>query len=266
MKLQTQEINMKVVKITLGLFAAASLLAGGFMAGTFLAQTRAASFPAQQFAQPTFIPQQQYQPTIVPQAQVQITVIPQQPQVTPIPQATLPAIPPQDQWRSGMWMMGSQGEWEHDWMMKPGYIPQGQQGWGMMHDWNNNNWNGMHGGMMQGYGGQANPNSNSTPTVPNSSQSYPTPSSNVSFQNDVQPIFIARCVVCHGGTNGLFLNTYDNVMKGGINGAVIIPGDVYNSRLAYYVYSGYMPFRNTPLTSIEIQTILDWIALGAPNN
>jgi len=55
-------------------------------------------------------------------------------------------------------------------------------------------------------------------------------------------------------------------MKGGINGAVVIPGNVYNSRLAYYVYSGYMPFRNTPLTSTEIQTILDWIALGAPNN
>lgn len=151
-------------------------------------------------------------------------------------------------------------------MMNHDYVPQEQQGWSMMHNWEGNNWSGMHGGMMGGYGWQANPNSNSTPSAPNSSPSYVTPSTSVSFKNDVQPIFATRCVVCHGGTNGLSLDTYDNVMKGGVNGAVIVPGDVYNSRLAYYVYSGYMPFRNTPLTSTEIQTILDWIALGAPNN
>ena len=257
---------MKFLKIILGLVAAGALLAGGFMAGTFLTRTRAASFPAQQFAQPTFIPQQQYQPTIVPQAQVQITVIPQQPQVTPIPQTTLSAIPPQDQWRPGMWMMGSQREWEHGWMMNPNYSQQGQQGWGMMNDWHDNNGNGMHDGMMGGYGWQANPNSNSTPTVPNGSPNYPTPSTPVSFRNNVQPIFVARCIACHGATNGLYLDTYENVMRGGRNGAVVIPGDVYNSRLAYYVYSGYMPFRSTPLTPAEIQTILDWIAAGAPHN
>lgn len=248
---------MKVVKIILGLVAAVTLLAGGFTAGLFITQTRAASVPVQPFAQPTSISQQQFQPTAIPQAQTPLTTV---------PQTTTQVIPPQDQWRPGMWMMNSQAEWEHDWMMDPNYAPQGQQGWDMMHDWNNNNWNGMHGGMMQGYGGQANPNSNSTPTVPNSSQSYPTPSSDVSFKDTVQPIFAARCVVCHGGTNGLYLDTYENILKGSVNGAVVLPGDVYNSRLAYYVYSGYMPFRNAPLTATEIQSILDWIAAGAPNN
>jgi hypothetical protein len=261
---------MKVVKIILGLVGAGILLAGGFLAGTFITQTRVASIPVQQFIQPTFIPQQQYQPTMVPQAQIQPTVIPQQPQTMPVPQTTSPVIPPQGQWGPGWWMMDPnyvpQGDWERGWMMNPNYSQQGQPGWGMMHDWEDHNWSGMHGGMMQGYGWQANPNSNSTPTVPSDSQSYPTPSSEISFKKDVQPIFAARCVACHGGTNNLFLDTYDNVMKGGINGAAVIPGDVYNSRLAYYVYSGYMPFRNTPLTSTEIQTILDWIALGAPNN
>jgi len=257
---------MKFVKIILGLLAAVTLLAGGFMAGTFITQTRAASFPAQQFAQPTFIPQQQYQPTIVPQAQIQSTVFPQQPQVTPIPQTTLPAVPPQGQGGPGWWTMD------------PNYNPQGQQGSGMyewdednwdgMRGWNNNNWGGMHGGMMDdyGYGWQTNPNWNSTPTVPNGSPYYPTLSTPVSFRNNVQPIFAARCVACHGGTNGLYLDTYENVMRGGRNGAVVIPGDVYNSRLAYYVYSGYMPFRSTPLTPSEIQTTLDWIAAGAQNN
>lgn len=257
---------MKVVKIILGLFAAVTLLAGGFAAGTFITQTRAANIPLQQFAQPTFVSQQQFQPTIVPQVQIQPTVIPQQPQATPVPQTTSPAIPPQGQWGPGWWMMD------------PNFNPQGQQGWGMyewdednwrgMRGWNNNNRGGMHGGMMNDYdyGWQTNPNWNLTPIVPNSSPSYPTPSVPVSFKDDIQPIFTARCVACHGGTNGLSLDTYENVMKGSNNGAVVLAGDVYNSRLAYYVYSGYMPFRNTPLTATEIQTILDWIAVGAPNN
>ncbi len=242
---------MKVVKFILGLVAALGLIAGGFMAGSFITQTRVASAPVQQFSQPTFIPRQQIQPTVVPQ----------QPQGIPVPQTTSPAIPPQGQWRPGMWETNPQGEWEHGWMMDPNY----QQGWGM-HDWNGNNRNGMHDGMMGGYGGQTNPNWNLTPTVPNGSSSYPTPSTSVSFKDNVQPIFAARCVACHGGTNGLYLDIYDNVMKGGVNGTVIIPGDVTNSRLAYYVYGGYMPFRSAPLTPAEIQTILDWIAAGALNN
>jgi len=254
---------MKFVKIILGLVAAGVLLAGGFMAGTFITQTRTADIPAQQFVQPMFIPQQQIQPTIVPQQQFQPTIVPQQPQATPAPQSTPLAIPPQGQWGRGGWMMDPQGEWEHGWMMQPNYAPQGQQGWSM-HDEDYENGNGMHDGMMNGW--QTNPNLYPTQTVPNTSPNYPTPSASVSFRNNVQPIFAARCIACHGGTNGLSLDTYDNVLKGSINGVVVIPGDVYNSRLAYYVYSGYMPFRNAPLTSTEIQTILDWIALGAPNN
>jgi hypothetical protein len=254
---------MKFVKIILGLVAAGVLLVGGFMAGTFITQTRIADTPAQQFAQPTFIPQQQSQPTVIPQQQFLPTVVPQQSQVTPDPQTTPLAIPSQGQWGRGWWMMNPQGEWEHGWMMNPNYVPQGQQGWGM-HDGKYENWNGMHDGMMNGW--QTNPNLYPTQTVPNTSPTYPTPSASVSFGNNVQPIFAARCIACHGGTNGLYLDTYEHVMKGSASGAVIIPGDVYNSRLAYYVYSGYMPFRSTPLTSTEIQTILDWIALGAPNN
>ena len=161
-------------------------------------------------------------------------------------------------------MMNPQGEWEHGWMIDPNYVQQGQPGWNM-HDWNNGYRGGMHGGMMGGYGWQTNPNWNATPSV-SDTPSYPTSSSPVSFKDDVQPIFAARCAACHGGTNGLYLDTYENVLNGGINGAVVLPSDVYNSRLAYYVYSGYMPFRNTPLTSTEVQTILDWIAQGAPNN
>jgi len=270
---------MKFVKIILGLVAAGVLLAGGFMAGTFITQTRKVTSFAPLPAQPTFIPQQQIQPTVVPQQQFQPTAVPQQPQVALAPQTTPLAIPPQGQWGRGWWMMDSnyvpQGDWERGWMtlapgasagVNPNFSSQGQQGWGMYGGDYDNCGGGWQEGWNNGYGGQTNPNSNPTQTAPNTSPYYPTPTTTVSFRNNVQPIFSARCVACHGGTNGLYLDTYENILKGGVNGAVVIPGNVYNSRLAYYVYTGYMPFRSTPLTPAEIQTILDWIALGAPNN
>ena len=265
---------MKFVKILLGLVAAGTLLVGGFAAGSFIAQSRSTN------AQPVFVQQQPFQPqlTAIQPQQVQPTIVPQQIQPTIVPQQPAPTIPPQGQWGPGWWMMDPnyvpQGDWERGWMTNPNFNPQGQQGWG---DWDYDDCGERHGGMTlapgasagvngDGNGWQANPNWNSTPTVLNGSPYYPTPSTPVSFRNNVQPIFAARCVACHGGTNGLYLDTYENVMRGGRNGAVIIPGDVYNSRLAYYIYSGYMPFRNTPLTPTEIQTILDWIAAGAANN
>ena len=147
----------------------------------------------------------------------------------------------------------AQGTWQHGWMMDPNYAPQGQYSQG------NGRWGGMRGGMM-------NNNWNDMPYAPGTSSTYPTPSATVSFKNDVQPIFAEDCVVCHGGTSGLSLDTYENVMKGGNYGADVIPSNVYGSRLAHFISSGYMPFHKASLNSTEIQAILDWIAEGAPNN
>lgn len=250
-----------MIKVLLGLVAACALLAGGFAAGTFITQTRAANAPAKQPNQQTFTFQPQAQSTASLQGQVQTSANSQPLQTTAFPQTTPLPIPPQDQWGSGWWMMDPNSTTQ-----------QGQQGWGMG-GWNNGGSRGqgqqccgMYGGMMDGYGQQNNPNYYSTPAAPGNSPAYPTPSAPVSFKAEVQPIFAERCVSCHGGTSGLYLGTYENILKGGNNGAVVIPGDVYNSRLAYYVYSSYMPYRATPLSSVEIQTILDWIASGAPNN
>lgn len=278
---------MNTIKTLLGLVAAVTLLAGGFIAGMFITRARAASAPVQPFTQPTVISQPLVQPTADPQGQIQAAAAPQQILATPYPQTTPLAIPPQGQWGRGWWMMDPnyvpQGDWERGWMMNPNFASQGQQGWGMgswnngsgsgqgqqgwgMPGWDYDNCDGYYGGRGNGYASQANPNVYPTQTAPNTAPYYPTPSIAVSFKDNVQPIFAARCVSCHGGTDGLYLDTYENILKGSVNGAVVIPGDVYNSRLAYYVYSGYMPYRNTPLTSVEIQTILDWIAAGAPNN
>lgn len=134
---------------------------------------------------------------------------------------------------------GMMGNWDHGWMMG---------GWG-------------HGMMMGGWRNRWGGYIPSAPTQP------PAPSNSpVSFKSDVQPIFTARCVACHGGIAGLYLNSYDNVMRGGVHGAAVVPGDSNNSRLIQYVSSGYMPFRNPPLTAAQIQTLVDWVAAGAPNN
>ena len=47
------------------------------------------------------------------------------------------------------------------------------------------------------------------------------------YARHIYPIFDANCVVCHGEEKvkgGLRLDTYDRLMRGGKEGAVIIPG------------------------------------------
>lgn len=97
-------------------------------------------------------------------------------------------------------------------------------------------------------------------------QETPIPSEEVSFSQHVQPIFYSRCVSCHGGTANLFLNTYENVMRGGINGPAVIPNDPNGSRLIQFVSSGYMPYGGPLLTSAQVETLVNWVAAGAPNN
>lgn|GEM_PF-899807 len=88
----------------------------------------------------------------------------------------------------------------------------------------------------------------------------------VSFAADIQPILNANCVACHGGSAGLFLDSYDNVIQGGVNGPVIAPGDPSGSKLIQFVSSGYMPLNGRPLSPSQVETIANWVATGAPDN
>ncbi len=100
----------------------------------------------------------------------------------------------------------------------------------------------------------------------------PQPGDIVSFQQDVQPIFNANCVTCHGDIapeDGLSLTSYESVMAGGIHGAVVIPGDPQNSELVKRIKGisqPRMPFGKAPLSATQIQIIEDWVAQGAMNN
>lgn len=95
------------------------------------------------------------------------------------------------------------------------------------------------------------------------------PDSTVSFAADVFPIINSRCVNCHGGDRveeGLYLLSYDQILSGSDNGAVIIPGDVEGSLLIELIASRKMPKRGPKLTPAQVQIISDWVAAGAPNN
>ena len=95
--------------------------------------------------------------------------------------------------------------------------------------------------------------------------------SQVSYTNQIQPIFNANCTSCHvgGGAATLDLTSYDGVMSGGVSGLSIISGDNENSELYIRIIlpegtAGSMP-PNDPLSQEEINLIGDWINEGANN-
>ena len=92
---------------------------------------------------------------------------------------------------------------------------------------------------------------------------------NVSYANDVRPILESRCGKCHMGefvSEGLHMDTYESLMDGSDSGPVIIPGNADDSLLVQKLVEGKMPKRGPKLTPVQIQTIVDWINVGAPNN
>jgi nitrate/TMAO reductase-like tetraheme cytochrome c subunit len=82
------------------------------------------------------------------------------------------------------------------------------------------------------------------------------------FAANIQPIFTARCVVCHNtatASAGLDLSTYAGVMNGGKGGVAIFSGDSANSLLIEIQSSQH--FAN--LTAAELALVSQWIDGGA---
>ena len=96
--------------------------------------------------------------------------------------------------------------------------------------------------------------------------------STVSFQNNVIPVFERfGCYDCHGGTNGLYVQTVADLLKGGVNGPAIVPGDA-NSSLIMKKMSPVPPFgdrmpQGGPYLSDSIRAVIaSWITQGAKDN
>jgi hypothetical protein len=105
----------------------------------------------------------------------------------------------------------------------------------------------------------------------------------ISFKNDIFPIFQERCMTCHAlgapgcVVSGFSLATYDTLMKGTKFGPMVIPGSSSNSNLLRLVKheadpSIAMPRSVTPgepsgwLKPEQIKLIETWINQGAKNN
>ena len=109
-----------------------------------------------------------------------------------------------------------------------------------------------------------------TPEDTPSAETTPASGGAVSFAQDIQPIFKAKCTVCHGTLGGWSAASYDTVMKSGDHAPVVVAGDSKGSLLAQKIQGtqtrgGVMP-PGGKLSADQIKLILDWIDAGAPNN
>ncbi len=88
----------------------------------------------------------------------------------------------------------------------------------------------------------------------------------VDYESEIQPIFDNNCGNCHLGNSsgGLNLSTYENLMEGSDDGAVVVPGNHEQSILWDEINTGDMPAGNNPeLSDEEIDLIAQWIDEGA---
>ena len=88
---------------------------------------------------------------------------------------------------------------------------------------------------------------------------------NISYTATIQPIFNTNCTVCHGGSGGLTLTSYINLM----GNDVVDPGNGSASKLIQRLKgtSGtQMPQNQDPLDGATINLIETWIDEGALDN
>jgi hypothetical protein len=99
----------------------------------------------------------------------------------------------------------------------------------------------------------------------------------MSFRDDIVPIFKGWCVSCHetGGqgyqASGVDLTSYAGLMKGTKYGAVVIPKEPDSSTLIALIYGRTspqirMPFGHKPLPDCLRTNIWTWIFEGAKDN
>lgn len=77
----------------------------------------------------------------------------------------------------------------------------------------------------------------------------------VSYANQVQPIFDAKCDACHQFTSASVMNN-----------SRIVPNNLAASTIYQRTLSGDMPRGAAPLTTTQQNLLRDWILNGAPRN
>lgn len=90
------------------------------------------------------------------------------------------------------------------------------------------------------------------------------------FKTSVRGIFQTKCVKCHSGekVEGEFdMGTREGLLKGGLGGPGVVPGDHKKSllyQLVAHQKQPHMPHERPKLPDADIQKIAQWIDLGAP--
>jgi hypothetical protein len=95
--------------------------------------------------------------------------------------------------------------------------------------------------------------------------------SEISFERDVAPILHDNCIACHSSqlkSGGLQIETYQDLMKGGASGAVVLAGRSNESKLALMLEGRAQPRMpmGGALKPAEIELIKAWIDAGARNS
>jgi mono/diheme cytochrome c family protein len=107
-----------------------------------------------------------------------------------------------------------------------------------------------------------------------SSAADPTPAQLQFFEGHIRPIFANHCYKCHSQQAEkvkarLWLDTREDLLRGGESGAAIVPGDPENSLLIKAVrYTDpdlQMPPKGQKLTDSEIADLVAWVKMGAPD-
>jgi len=101
---------------------------------------------------------------------------------------------------------------------------------------------------------------------------------NVTFEQDMKPLFEKSCFKCHGPETEkpkgkLRVDTKAALLKGGANGPDVVPGDIAKSPLLHQVArltdeDDWMPPKDNkakipPLTKDQVALIRAWIEQGA---
>jgi len=94
------------------------------------------------------------------------------------------------------------------------------------------------------------------------------------FETKVRPVLAANCYRCHSAEEnkakgGLTLDTREALLKGGENGAVLVPGDPEKSKLikaiSYTDEDLQMPPKGEKLSPEAIADLTTWVKMGAPD-
>jgi Planctomycete cytochrome C len=80
----------------------------------------------------------------------------------------------------------------------------------------------------------------------------------VRFEDGLLPVLQANCTKCHSGSSpqaGLDVRTRTGLLKGGLSGAAIVPGEAEKSLMYQRVRNGQMPLGGLPLTEAEVERV-----------